>query len=62
MDLKVIGDNFVFIVVQGLLGFGNFTGGTLRLALPAILFGFMLGTVIGLGRLSSRRWINLPAT
>jgi His/Glu/Gln/Arg/opine family amino acid ABC transporter permease subunit len=62
MDLKVIGDNAVFIVVQGLLGFGNFTGGTLRLALPAIVFGFMLGTVIGLGRLSSRRWINLPAT
>jgi His/Glu/Gln/Arg/opine family amino acid ABC transporter permease subunit len=62
MDLKVIGDNFVFILVQGLLGFGSFTGGTLRLALPAIVFGFILGTVIGLGRLSSRRWINLPAT
>jgi His/Glu/Gln/Arg/opine family amino acid ABC transporter permease subunit len=62
MDLKVIGDNFVFILVQGLLGFGSFTGGTLRLALPAIVFGFILGTVIALGRLSSRRWINLPAT
>jgi His/Glu/Gln/Arg/opine family amino acid ABC transporter permease subunit len=62
MDLKVIGDNSVFIVVQGLLGIGSFTGGTLRLALPAMVFGFMLGTVIGLGRLSSRRWINLPAT
>jgi His/Glu/Gln/Arg/opine family amino acid ABC transporter permease subunit len=62
MDWKVIGDNFVFIVVQGLLGFGSFTGGTLRLALPAILFGFVLGTAIGLGRLSSRQWINLPAT
>lgn len=62
MDLQVIVDNSVFIVVQGLLGFGSFTGGTLRLALPAIVFGFMLGTVIGLGRLSSRRWINLPAT
>jgi His/Glu/Gln/Arg/opine family amino acid ABC transporter permease subunit len=45
-----------------LLGIGSFTGGTLRLALPAMVFGFMLGTVIGLGRLSSRRWINLPAT
>src|SRR5574341_746425 len=38
MDLKVIGDNFVFIVVQGLLGFGSFTGGTLRLALPATIY------------------------
>ena len=62
MDLQVIGDNFEFIIVQGLLGIGAFTGGTLRLALPAIFFGFLLGTAIGLGRLSRRRWIHLPAT
>ena len=62
MDLDVIGDNFRFIIVQGFLGFGAFSGGTLRLALPAIFLGFLLGTVIGLGRLSPRRWVSLPAS
>ncbi|HWH76377.1 MAG TPA: amino acid ABC transporter permease, partial [Candidatus Binatus sp.] len=33
----------------------------LRLAAPAIVFGFILGTFIGLARLSRRRWISLPA-
>ncbi len=61
MDLRVIGENFNFIILQGFLGFGAFTGGTLRLALPAILLGFLLGTIIGLGRLSRRRWISMPA-
>ncbi len=61
MDLRVIGENFNFIILQGFLGFGAFTGGTLRLALPAILLGFLLGTIIGLGRLSPRRWISMPA-
>jgi polar amino acid transport system permease protein len=48
--------------VQGLLGFGGFAGGTLRLAIPAIVLGFLLGIVVGLARLAPRRWVRLPAT
>src|SRR5262245_24635349 len=61
MDLQVIIDNFAFLMLQGLLGFGRFTGGTLRLAVPAIFFGFILGTGIGLARISRHRWLHLPA-
>jgi len=61
MDLSVITNNFVFLISQGLFGIGAFTGGTLRLAVPAIILGFILGTFIGLARLSRRRWISLPA-
>ncbi len=61
MDFEVITHNFSFLIVQGLLGIGTFTGGTLRLALPAILLGFILGTGIGLARLSASRWLNFPA-
>ena len=61
MDFQVIINNFVFLIAQGLLGIGTFTGGTLRLALPAIILGFILGTLIGLARLSRRRWLSLPA-
>jgi His/Glu/Gln/Arg/opine family amino acid ABC transporter permease subunit len=61
MDLSVITNNFVFLIAQGLFGIGAFTGGTLRLAVPAIILGFILGTFIGLARLSRRRWISLPA-
>ena len=62
MDIQVVANNFSFLIVQGFFGIGAFTGGTLRLALPAIVLGFALGTVIGLARLSRRRWLNLPAT
>jgi His/Glu/Gln/Arg/opine family amino acid ABC transporter permease subunit len=62
MDFQVIANNFVFLIVQGLLGFGSFTGGTLRLAIPAIVLGFILGTLLGLARLSRRRWLHWPAT
>ena len=62
MDLSVIINNLDFLVGQGLLGFGNFVGGTLRLAIPAIVLGFILGIFIGLGRLARSRWIRLPAT
>jgi len=48
--------------MQGLIGFGPFIGGTLRLAIPAILLGFVLGIFIGLARLSSTAWIRVPAT
>jgi His/Glu/Gln/Arg/opine family amino acid ABC transporter permease subunit len=45
-----------------LLGFGNFVGGTLRLALPAMLLGFVLGIFIGLARMARSRWLRIPAT
>src|SRR5882672_11616793 len=48
--------------MQGLIGIGAFAGGTLRLAIPAILLGFLLGIFVGLTRLSSTRWIRVPAT
>ena len=62
MDFQVIIDNFWFLFVQGFLGFGEFAGGTLRLAIPAIVLGFALGTVIGLGRLANTRFIRVIAT
>ena len=61
-DLSVITGNFRFLIVQGLLGLGGFAGGTLRLAVPAIVLGFLLGIVIGLCRLASAPWIRIPAT
>ena len=62
MDLEVIANNFSFLILQGFLGIGAFAGGTLRLALPAIMLGFLLGIFIGFGRLARSRWIALPAT
>jgi His/Glu/Gln/Arg/opine family amino acid ABC transporter permease subunit len=62
VDLGVIINNFQFLIVQGLLGIGSFTGGTLRLAIPAIVLGFVLGILIALARLAERGWIRVPAT
>ncbi|OGQ63784.1 MAG: hypothetical protein A2W73_04835 [Deltaproteobacteria bacterium RIFCSPLOWO2_12_55_13] len=62
MEFSVIVKNFDFLIAQGLLGFGNFVGGTLRLAVPAIVLGFVLGIFIGLCRLAPRPWIRIPAT
>src|SRR5919197_532138 len=62
MDVSVITTNFKFLILQGLVGFGPFIGGTLRLAIPAILLGFALGIFVGLARLSSTRWVRAPAT
>ncbi len=62
LDLGVIVDNFKFLVVQGLLGLGGFTGGTLRLAIPAIVLGFVLGIFVGIARLARTGWIRVPAT
>jgi His/Glu/Gln/Arg/opine family amino acid ABC transporter permease subunit len=62
VDFAVVVANFKFLIMQGLIGFGPFIGGTLRLAIPAILLGFVLGIFIGLARLSGTRWIRVPAT
>lgn len=61
MDFQVIADNFSFLMLEGFIGFGSFAGGTLRLALPAIVLGFLLGMFIGLARLSGSTWLSLPA-
>jgi His/Glu/Gln/Arg/opine family amino acid ABC transporter permease subunit len=61
MDFQVIVNNFAFLMLQGFLGFGAFAGGTLRLAVPAIVLGFILGTAIGLARLARPRWLYLGA-
>jgi len=62
VDVGVIVNNFQFLVVQGLIGIGPFIGGTLRLAIPAMILGFLLGIFVGLARLAGRRWIRVPAT
>ena len=62
MDFTVIANNFKFLVVQGLIGIGPFIGGTLRLAIPAIILGFLLGIAAALARLAESRWIRVPAT
>ncbi len=62
MDFTVIAGNFKFLFMQGLIGIGPFIGGTLRLAIPAIILGFLLGIFIGLARLANAPWIRVPAT
>jgi His/Glu/Gln/Arg/opine family amino acid ABC transporter permease subunit len=62
VDFSVVAANFQFLIVQGLIGLGPFVGGTLRLAIPAIGLGFVLGIFIGLARLASTPWIRVPAT
>ena len=62
MDLSVVANNWKFLIVQGLIGFGPFIGGTLRLAIPAIVLGFVLGIFVGLARLAEARFIRVPAT
>lgn len=62
MELAVIVDNAGFLILQGFLGLGPFVGGTLRLAVPAIILGFILGIFIGLGRLARSRLVSVPAT
>ncbi|MBI4537674.1 MAG: amino acid ABC transporter permease [candidate division NC10 bacterium] len=60
-DWGVIAGNWKFLIFQGFLGVGAFGGGTLRLAIPAIVLGFLLGVLIGVCRLSPRAWIHYPA-
>jgi polar amino acid transport system permease protein len=61
VDVRVILNNFNFLILQGFIGMGPFIGGTLRLAIPAIILGFMLGILVGLSRLARSRWIKIPA-
>jgi His/Glu/Gln/Arg/opine family amino acid ABC transporter permease subunit len=61
-DVSVITSNFRFLIVQGLFGLGGFAGGTLRLAIPAIILGFVLGIFIGLARLAHAAWLRTIAT
>ena len=61
-DFSVVWRNLDFLLLQGFLGFCNFVGGTLRLAIPSIVLGFILGIFIGLARLSNRVWLRVPAT
>jgi polar amino acid transport system permease protein len=60
-DLDVIWRNLPFLMLQGFLGIGNFVGGTLRLAIPSIILGFLLGIFIGIARLAPQWWIRTPA-
>jgi His/Glu/Gln/Arg/opine family amino acid ABC transporter permease subunit len=62
VDVAVIINNAGFLIFQGFLGLGHFTGGTLRLAVPAIILGFFLGVFIGMARLARSRWVYLLAT
>src|SRR5437867_13426817 len=62
LEPGVVVNNFRLLIVPGFLGLGSFAGGTLRLALPAIVLGFVLGIFIGLARLSRSVWVRLPAT
>ena len=62
LDFSVVLSNFRFMIVQGFFGLGSFAGGTLRLAVPAIVLGFLLGIFIGLARLARTAWIRVPAT
>jgi His/Glu/Gln/Arg/opine family amino acid ABC transporter permease subunit len=62
VEFQVVVNNLAFLILQGFFGIGAFTGGTLRLAVPAIVLGFLLGILIGLGRLARSRWISIPTT
>ncbi len=61
-DFGVIAHNLRFLLLQGLLGLGAFGGGTLPLAAPAIVLGFVLGVAVALGRLSRLAVVYYPAT
>ena len=62
LDFAVLADNWRFLLLQGLLGIGAFGGGTLALAVPAIVLGFVLGVGVALARLSGQPWLYYPAS
>jgi His/Glu/Gln/Arg/opine family amino acid ABC transporter permease subunit len=43
------------------VGIGQFGGGTLKLAIPAIVLGFALGVLVALARMAERSWLHYPA-
>jgi His/Glu/Gln/Arg/opine family amino acid ABC transporter permease subunit len=61
-DVSVIAGNWRFLLLQGLLGMGAFGGGTLPLAVPTIVLGFLLGIAVALARLSRWPLAYYPAT
>ena len=61
-DVHVLLANWKFLLLQGLLGIGAFGGGTLALAVPSILLGFVLGLGIALARLSRSTVLYWPAS
>ncbi len=60
-DVGVIVSNARFLLLQGLVGIGQYGGGTLKLAIPALVLGFALGVLVGLARLARRPWLHYPA-
>jgi His/Glu/Gln/Arg/opine family amino acid ABC transporter permease subunit len=60
-DWGVIAANWKFLLLQGLVGIGQFGGGTLKLAIPAIVLGFALGVLVALARMAERSWLHYPA-
>jgi ABC-type amino acid transport system permease subunit len=61
MDFQSSAIILSFLIAQGFFGIGAFTGGTLRLAVPAIILGSILGIIVGLARLSPSPWLYGPA-
>jgi len=61
VDLDVVTRNVSFLILQGFVGIGPFIGGTLRLAIPAIVLGFILGILVGLARLARVTWVKTAA-
>src|SRR2546429_1721316 len=62
MHFSLTTNTFRFLLARGLTGIAPFSGGTLRLPIPPIVLGFVLGIFVGLARLSATRWIRTPAT
>jgi len=60
-DWGVIVSNARFLLVQGFLGIGTYGGGTLKLAIPAMVLGFTLGVLAALARMAERPWLHYPA-
>ena len=60
-DWGVIAANWKFLLLQGLVGIGQYGGGTLKLAVPAIVLGFALGVLVALARMAEHPWLHYPA-
>jgi polar amino acid transport system permease protein len=60
-DFGVIVANAKFLLLAGLVGIGQYGGGTLKLAIPALVLGFALGILVGLARLAQQPWLHYPA-